>query len=42
MNDPMTILEADHREAKRALTTLADVKPSRGRQSNRPSNRNRT
>jgi hemerythrin-like domain-containing protein len=25
MNDPMTILKADHREAKRMLTTLADT-----------------
>ena len=25
MNDPMTILKADHREVKKALTTLADT-----------------
>ena len=27
MNDPMTILKADHREVKKLLTALADSEP---------------
>ena len=32
MNDPMTILKADHREVKRMLTVLADSEEGKERE----------